>query len=263
MSDRFAVIGKPIAHSLSPDIHQAFALQTGRSLTYEKILGDEPTFVQQVSDFFSTGGKGMNVTLPFKEQAFQMAVTASLRATQAGAANTLWWQDNGLHADNTDGIGLVRDLTRHFSLAGKRVVILGAGGAAKGIIAALVDEKIARLTIANRSLSRLETVPSTIDKCLFSELGADYDVVIHATSASLLREAIVLPEDLWQSNPFCYDLSYSLQHATSFVSQAITHHCQAIDGLGMLVEQAAESFWLWHGIKPDTESVLAMLNQSA
>lgn len=261
MTDHFAVIGNPVAHSLSPEIHQAFAQQTGKFLVYEKILGHEQTLVQQVTAFFKKGGKGMNVTLPFKEYAFRMAAAKSLRASQAAAANTLWWQDNHLHADNTDGIGLVRDLSRYLSLAGKKVIILGAGGAARAIISALLDEQIASLTLANRSMERFNQLPASIKKCMFSEIQAEYDLVIHATSASMLGQSLSLPETLWLNKPFCYDLSYSLKQTTDFINQAFAHDCQASDGLGMLIEQAAESFFIWHKVKPDTSEVLRHFSQ--
>lgn len=261
MIERFAVMGNPIAHSLSPDIHQAFAQQTGKWLTYEKILGEENSFVRQVSAFFSKGGKGMNITLPFKEYAYRMAVNSSQRATQAKAANTLWMQANQLHADNTDGVGLINDLQRHVPLAGHRVVIIGAGGAARSILGALQEENIASLTVANRSLQRLDALPADLRKILLTDLNAEFDVVINATSAHFSDQALSIPDALWQNKPFCYDLSYHLLQPTAFISEAFAHQCPASDGLGMLVEQAAESFLLWHGIKPDTASVLAMLNQ--
>lgn len=266
MSQRFAVIGNPIAHSLSPIIHQCFAKQMNVQLTYEKIKADDLSFEQQVSDFFTQDGKGMNVTLPFKQRAFAMAQQHHLRCKKAGAANTLWMQENQLYADNTDGVGLIRDLHRHILVEGKRVLILGAGGAARGIVYPLLENHPAELIIVNRTLGKAEefqrAFPQT--KCLsLSEIEGQFDIVINATSASLSGEFVALPTPCMSAKPFCYDLSYKQNGITAFVQYVTELGCDAIDGLGMLVEQAAEAFFLWHGIMPETQEVLTFLRASA
>ncbi|MCW8417312.1 shikimate dehydrogenase [Fluoribacter dumoffii] len=262
MSQRFAVIGNPVAHSLSPIIHQRFAKQLNVQLTYEKIKADEQSFERLVSDFFAQAGKGLNVTLPFKQRAFEMAQQCSVRCQKASAANTLWIKDNQLHADNTDGIGFIRDLNRYFSVADKRVLILGAGGAARGIVHPLLDQHPLELIVANRTLAKTKefqgAFPQT--KCIsFNEIKGQFDLVINATSASLVGEFVGLPAGCMSTKPFCYDLAYKQHAPTVFVQYAQESGCQAADGLGMLVEQAAEAFFIWHRIMPATEEVLTFL----
>ncbi|KGP64323.1 shikimate dehydrogenase [Legionella norrlandica] len=262
MSCRFAVIGNPIAHSLSPAIHQLFAQQTQVDLTYEKILGDDITFEQQVSYFFNNQGKGLNVTLPYKQRAYELAKVHTTRCILARAANTLWIKNNQLHADNTDGIGLIRDLTRFLELTGKKILILGAGGAARGIIYPLLETKPLKLTIANRTLKKAEELQCQfpqINITSFDELSGVFDLIINATSASLSNQIISLPGGIWSSKPFCYDLAYSQSGVTSFVTYALNKGCKAIDGLGMLVEQAAEAFCIWNGIMPSTNEIIRQL----
>ncbi|MCE0722266.1 MULTISPECIES: shikimate dehydrogenase [Legionella] len=266
MSQRFAVIGNPIVHSLSPVIHQCFAKQMNVRLTYEKIKADNSSFEKQVSDFFSQDGKGMNVTLPFKQRAFTMAQQHSARCKKAGAANTLWMQANQLHADNTDGVGLIRDLHRHIFVKGKRVLILGAGGAARGIVYPLLENHPAELIIANRTPAKAEefqrAFPQT--RCLsLNEIEGQFDIVINATSASLAGEFVALPAACMAAKPFCYDLSYKQNGITAFVQYARELDCEAVDGLGMLVEQAAEAFFIWHGMMPETQEILTFLRASA
>lgn len=265
MSQRFAVIGNPIAHSLSPIIHQCFAKQVNVQLTYEKIQGDDASFEEQVSDFFAQDGKGMNVTLPFKQRAFAMAKNCSERCLKAGAANTLWMEENQLHADNTDGIGLVRDLTRYIGLAGKRLLILGAGGAARGIIYPLLENTPQEIVVTNRTVSKAEEFQRAfpqIKSLPLNEIDEQFDVVLNATSAGLAGEFIALPEACLAGKPFCYDLSYKQNGITPFVQYAKESNCDAVDGLGMLVEQAAEAFFIWHGMMPETQEVLTFLRQS-
>ncbi|KTD11558.1 shikimate 5-dehydrogenase [Legionella gratiana] len=262
MFQRYAVMGNPIAHSLSPVIHQHFAKQVNVSLTYEKIEADDHDFEQQVVDFFNQGGKGLNITLPFKQRAFAMAQQRSSRCERAGAANTLWVKAHQLYADNTDGAGFIRDLSRYLSVQNKRILILGAGGAARGIIHPLLEEHPAALIIANRTSSKAAAFqldfPQT--KCInLHEVEGVFDVVINATSASMAGEFVALPKECMTAKPFCYDLSYKQQGITAFVQYARNFGCEAVDGLGMLVEQAAEAFFLWHGIFPDTKEVLAFL----
>ncbi|MDR3442180.1 MAG: shikimate dehydrogenase [Legionella sp.] len=265
MSQRFAVVGNPIDHSLSPVIHQYFAKQTKVQLTYEKIKGEDSSFEQQVSDFFAQDGKGLNITLPFKQRAFAMAAQVTERCKQAGSANTLWMSNQQLHADNTDGIGLTRDLSHHIYLPGKRVLILGSGGAARGIIYPLLENHLASLTVATRTAATAEEFQQAFPQvfcCSLDKLTGAFDLVINATSASLTDEFIALPEECLAQKPLCYDLSYKQQQATVFMHHARDLGCVAMDGLGMLVEQAAEAFFIWHGIKPAGQEVLNCLRQA-
>lgn len=262
MTNHCAVIGNPVAHSLSPVIHHVFAEQVNLSLSYTKIRGDEASFEQQVRDFFAAQGKGLNVTLPFKQRAYAMAKIRSERCIKAGAANTLWYSDNKLHADNTDGVGLIRDLSHHCSLANAKILILGAGGAARGIIHPLLEAQPQQLWVANRSrepLLQLQKDIPQIQSVEWSQLNGEFDLIINATSAGALGKSLTLPKELMANLPFCYDLMYQLTTPTPFVQYAQQQGCQATDGLGMLVEQAAESFYLWHGLKPKTEPIKCRL----
>lgn len=263
MAHHCAVIGMPIGHSLSPLIHQTFARQVQLPLDYEKILGDEGSFEQQVSAFFAAKGIGLNVTLPFKQRAFVMASMRSARCQKAGAANTLLVNKEGrLYADNTDGIGFLRDLSRYRTLsAHSRILVLGAGGAARGIIHPLLDMSV-QLTVANRGQDALQRVHQTapqIQTQSLDNLSGTFDVIINATSAGVLGESIAVPEAIMSPLPFCYDLAYQRNKETPFVAYARRLGCPAVDGLGMLVEQAAESFYLWHGVRPEVEPVLESL----
>lgn len=263
MSNRYAVMGNPVAHSLSPFIHQCFSEQTGKQLSYEKMLVTEEAFESQVANFFAQGGQGLNITLPFKQRAFAMADRSTPRCQQAKAANTLWMKEGRLHADNTDGVGLIKDLSRYLDLNAKKILLVGAGGAARGIIAPLLATNIAQLTVTNRTEEKANFLQADFPQITCSrltELQAEYDVLINATSASLAEKAIPLPVSLLQAATCCYDLAYSAEGETAFVAWAHAQGCcQAVDGLGMLVEQAAESFFIWHGLKPDTMSVLMAL----
>ncbi|MGQ3891490.1 shikimate dehydrogenase [Legionella sp. CNM-4043-24] len=252
---RCAVIGRPISHSLSPAIHQQFAGQFGMELVYERIEGHEQGFEQQVRDFFAAGGKGLNITLPFKERAFAMAGLQTPRCRKARAANTLWMENGRLHADNTDGAGLVNDLSRYVALQGRHLLVLGAGGAARGIIGPLLEAGISRLSLTNRDPVKAQALQQdfpVIHLAAFAK-PEPADLIINATSAGVTGQALQLPEHLWASRPFCYDLSYSKTGSTPFVDSAKRHGCQAMDGLGMLIEQAAAAFYIWHGKKPDTD----------
>lgn len=267
MVARFAVMGNPVAHSLSPVIHGLFAKQTGRVLKYEKILIDLPRFEQQVAAFFTQGGKGLNITLPCKHRAFAMSEQWSTRCSEARAANTLWMHAGKLHADNTDGVGLMRDLERYIHLAGKTILLLGAGGAARGVLGPLLAANPAQLMIVNRTTENAHVLQldfSEAMSCSFAELlthveKKPFDVVLNATSASLDGQSLALPTLLMATKPFCYDLAYRKNQATPFVAWARGLGCVAMDGLGMLVEQAAEAFFIWHGVRPDTEPVLKHL----
>lgn len=262
---RFAVIGNPIAHSLSPVIHQRFAEQFDHQIDYQKHKL-EPCHVNQwVMNFFENGGSGLNVTLPFKTKAFELAKIRTDEAAKAQAVNTLWFSNGELYGDNTDGRGLVHDLKRHLVLKDMNILILGAGGAAKGIIPALLLEKPRTLTVANRTLSKaydLQHQFKDVEIANIDALKGVFDLIINATSTGLNGELIELTQALWENAPFCYDLVYSLEKTTPFVEKARAHHCQAQDGLGMLVEQAAESYSIWQGIKPDVDSVLITLKKS-
>lgn len=263
MTQHFAVIGNPIDHSLSPVIHQLFAKQFNISLSYKKIKADEQCFEQQLALFFSQKGMGLNVTSPFKYSAYTVAEYPTLRCKQARAANTLWMSKNQLHADNTDGIGLLRDLSRLISLEGKRVLIVGAGGAARGIIYPLLQEKLRELVITNRTFAKAADLQHSfplLKSKRIDELDSSFDLIINATLTSLTEELIELPLECYSQKPLCYDLFYKLQGTTLFVQHAQDSGCKAVDGLGMLVEQAAESFFIWHGLKPDTEEVLKHLH---
>lgn len=258
MLKRFAVIGNPIGHSLSPAIHQKFAQQTHQDLTYEKILGDNALFEQQVTEFFKHNGTGLNITLPYKERAFQLAEVRTPRCELAGAANTLWLDNNKLHADNTDGVGLIRDLNRYLALSEKSVLILGAGGATRGIISPLLHANT-QLTVANRSMEKIRILQQEfpqIQGMALDNIKGVFDLIINATSASLGNKDIILPIEIMENHPLCYDLAYKLKEATSFVRNAQNLGCKAVDGLGMLVEQAAESFYIWNGVMPLTTPVL-------
>lgn len=259
MRGHYAVMGYPVAHSLSPMIHQLFAKQTGLFLTYEKIQIDLLGFEQQVTHFFSQGGKGLNITLPCKERAYALANHATPRCVTAKAANTLWYAADGLHADNTDGIGLLRDLARYMNLAGKRILILGAGGAARGIMAPLLEAKPAQLTLANRTPGKAQALcddfPASVS-CELSALTGTFDLIINATSASLSGQRLALPTTIIKPTTVCYDLAYSLKEPTPFVAWAQSQGVVAVDGLRMLIEQAAEAFSIWHGVMPDVNLLL-------
>jgi len=250
---RFMVMGAPIAHSLSPMIHAHFSAQTGRDVVYETCLLDKTHFEQQVRDFFAAGGAGLNITSPGKERAFAMADIKTPRCTVARAANTLWMNQAGqLCADNTDGIGLIRDLNHQgIKLVDARILLLGAGGAARGILPALLDENPSHIVIANRTASRAEALVQALEstKLGFRPLDAVtglYDLILNATAGM----HVSLPHI--SGKPLCYDLNYDATGMTPFVAWATKAGFKAVDGLGMLVEQAAEAFYVWHGVRPDT-----------
>lgn len=262
MIQQFAVIGRPVEHSLSPQIHRLFAAQNGISLEYGTLLGDEAGFARQLRIFFGEGGTGLNVTLPFKEQAFALAQWTTDRCKQVRAANTLWFAHGQLQADNTDGVGLIRDLKRQIKLPGKSILIIGAGGAARGISGALLEHDIAKLAIFNRSPERLRNFIADFPDAMAIDKNFDVDkvdILINATSSSINNEALELPDSIWEQQPFCYDLAYQNHGLTRFCAQAQEHQCPHSDGLGMLVEQAGESFYIWHAIRPKTAPVLHYL----
>ena len=266
--DRYALVGHPVEHSRSPLIHTVFARQTGQRLTYELIDAEPAAFETAVRGFGAAGGKGMNVTVPHKEAAFALCSRSSDAATAAGAVNTISITEGALTGHNTDGIGLIRDLTVNLrqQLVGVRIVVLGAGGAARGIIGPLVSENPAELTIANRTKERADEIVAKLGGTLlvargFAELAdlAPPDFLINATSAGLKGDAPPFPTSLVGPRTFCYDLVYSSSD-TPFVAWAKTHGAaRAVHGWGMLVEQAAESFAIWRGVRPDTKPLLKQI----
>jgi shikimate dehydrogenase len=271
--DRYAVIGNPIAHSKSPQIHAAFARQTGQELSYEALLAPVDGFAQTVADFRAHGGRGLNVTVPFKLEAFALADRHTARAQAAGAVNTLAFGADGILGDNTDGAGLVRDLSANLNLelAGRRILLLGAGGATRGALLPLLDSRPARLTIANRTVAKADVLAAlfaaragdtALDACGFDALaGRRFDLVINATAASLADELPPLPPGLYAEGALAYDMMYA-RAPTRFMRAALADGAARVaDGLGMLVEQAAESFTLWRGVRPDSAPVLAELRR--
>jgi len=263
MTDRYAVFGHPIAHSKSPLIHAAFARQTGQDLTYEAILAPLDGFAESVTAFVAAGGRGANVTVPFKEEAFRLAGRLTPRARRAGAVNTLALDADGILGDNTDGAGLVADLTRnlHRTLAGRRILLLGAGGAARGVIEPLLEAQPAALVIANRTVGRAQELAELFDRgiraCGFDALDTAFDLVINATAASLAGEMPPLSPRIFTPETLAYDMMYGRD--TPFLAFARAQGAATADGLGMLVEQAAEAFHLWRGVRPDTAPVIASL----
>lgn len=268
--DRYAVFGSPIQHSKSPRIHQLFAGQTGQDIVYTAQEVKADGFQTAVEDFFAQGGKGLNCTLPLKELAWAYADAKSARAELSKAVNTLALQADGkLFGDNTDGCGLVRDLTvnHQIDLNGANILILGAGGASRGILQPILEQAAASVTIANRTVDKAVMLAEefktygNIAGCGFAELsGMRFDLILNATSASLSGDLPPLPDNLLTAGGSCYDLAYGNQ-PTAFVRWGIEHRAnKSLDGLGMLVEQAAEAFYLWRGIRPETASVIALLN---
>lgn len=264
-------MGHPITHSKSPFIHGEFAAQTGEALSYEAISVEPGTFAGAVAAFEDSGGRGLNVTLPFKEEAFAIADEASPRATQAGAANTLCFDSGGVRrADNTDGVGLVRDLEDNHGIALKRrrLLLLGAGGAARGVVAPLLAAKPRSLVIANRTHTRAVELVDRFSAggpvsalALDAIEGREFDVLINATSASLQNQIPNIPLSAVAKGGCCYDMMYSAE-ATPFVRWAQASAAGVcVDGTGMLVEQAAEAFYLWRGVRPRTAEVIVALRR--
>jgi len=267
--DNYCVMGNPVAHSKSPQIHAAFAEQTRQNIFYQAIQVDDGKFKAALKEFQAQGGKGSNVTVPFKGEAWEVSDNRSNRAERALAVNTISFDDaENIIGDNTDGVGLIRDLTVNhgISIKGKDILILGAGGAVRGILDPLFDEQPNKVINANRTVSRAEKLADTfsdrgdISGCGYDELaGRSFDIIINGTSASLQGEVPPLPENLLNDNACCYDMMYSTSD-TPFVSWAKTHGAtNATDGLGMLVEQAAESFFIWRGVRPETNQVIDAL----
>lgn len=266
--DQYRVFGNPIKQSRSPAIHKKFAIQTKQQLNYEAELVALQEFSQIVKNFVLTGGKGANVTVPFKEQALELCDVLSDRAHLAGAVNTLSIIDGKLHGDNTDGLGLVQDLLDNdVSLENSRILLLGAGGAARGVILPLLEQSVSQLVLANRTVSKAQNLCQQFSDdrfiaCGFEEIEIqDYEVIINATSASLSGAVPPISEQLIGKDTVCYDMVYS-KGLTPFLEWAKQSQAkQVIDGLGMLVGQAAESFNIWRGVKPNAANVLLQLRQ--
>ncbi len=271
MSDRYCVFGNPIGHSKSPLIHAAFARQTGEDIVYEARLAPIDGFAGSVREFVAAGGRGANVTVPFKEEAFRLCTQLTSRARLAGAVNTLSFDNGAIVGDNTDGAGLVRDLSVNLatSLAGCRILLLGAGGAARGALGPLLEAQPAQLVIANRTAARASALAeqfSTLGPASggsFDDLaGEGFDLIVNATSASLAGEVPPLPAAVFSAGTLVYDMMYA-KGDTPFLAHARKMGVTRLaDGLGMLVEQAAEAFFVWRGVRPETAPVLADLRRA-
>lgn len=270
MTDRYAVIGNPVAHSLSPSIHAQFAAQSGQDLVYERLLAEPGAFVATVDRFRAEGGAGLNVTLPFKVDAFRYATRRSARALAAGAVNVLAFGEGEAMGENTDGAGLVRDIEQRAGLAlsGARVLLLGAGGAARGVLRPLLDAGVARLAIANRTAGRAVELASSAQDARVSGSGFDalaaaepFDLVVNATSSALADAAPPVPPAVLRGAALAYEMMYGAR-ATPFMRAAREAGAASVlDGLGMLVEQAAESFLIWRGVRPLTDPVYQRLRR--
>ncbi|MEZ7861827.1 MAG: shikimate dehydrogenase [Aeromonadaceae bacterium] len=268
--DRYAVFGNPIAHSKSPFIHTLFARQTQQQLTYERIEAPLDGFAAAIAEFFASGGKGCNVTVPFKEEAYRLVQQLSPRAKLAGAVNTLKLTDDGvLLGDNTDGAGLVQDLKFHgVELKGRRILLLGAGGAARGALGPLFAEMPSEIVIANRTtekaayLAQQFAALGAVCAVAYDDLLGHFDVIINSTSASLAGAIPPVPEQLIHSELTVYDMMYGVAETpfNAWARQLGAH--KIIDGLGMLVAQAAESFAVWRGIRPGTKQVINELRRN-
>jgi len=262
MTDRYAVIGNPVAHSKSPWIHAEFARACGQDIEYGRIEAPLEHFEAAVSGFRAAGGRGLNVTVPFKEQAFRLCTRTSPRARSAQVVNTLVFGDD-VYGDTTDGPGLVNDLAQNlgFPLSRKAVLLLGAGGAAQGVVGALMEAGVARLVIANRTAERARGLAARFPGCSgcgYPELGGErFDLIVNATSSGLAGEALPLPPSVMSEAVLAYDMVYGRD--TPFLRSARSAGARTSDGLGMLVEQAAESFLLWRGVRPLTRPVLERL----
>jgi shikimate dehydrogenase len=264
--DRYVVIGNPVAHSKSPDIHARFAAQTGEHLQYERLLVPVDGFADALGNLMKSGCRGANVTVPFKLEAHDLVSQISDRALAAGAVNTLRFDGTDMFGDNTDGVGLVNDILfrANRKIAGARVLLLGAGGAARGVILPLLEQQPALLCIANRTVSKAEELvqrfagKGALSSCGVDAVTPDFDIIINATSASLAAELPPVPPALFQSGVFAYDMMYG-KDDTVFMRFARERGAEVRDGLGMLIEQAAEAFFVWRGVRPDTAPVHAAL----
>lgn len=271
--DRYGVMGYPVSHSRSPVIHRLFALQTNQNIQYELLQVPPEKLEVAIRQFQRTGGQGLNITVPHKSEVARIVDQMSERASRAGAVNTLAFQDGEIFGDNTDGVGLIRDLTTNLAvpLEHCNILILGAGGATRGIVAPLLEAGPARIVIANRTLSKASDLASyfstagTVSACRFDEVteSAGFDLVINATSAGLSGERPPYPAAAVTDKTVCYDLSYGLTPTPFSHWAADQGAARSVMGWGMLVEQAAESFHLWRGIRPDTLAVLKQVSINA
>ena len=271
MTDKYAVISNPVAHSQSPRIHAEFARQTGQDISYVAVLAPLDGFRAAVLAFRDAGGKGMNVTLPFKHEAWNLVTAHAGYALAAGAVNTVVFRGAEIIGHNTDGIGLVRDIKDNLKceIKGKRVLLMGAGGATYGVMEPLLREQPGEIVVANRTPEKAVALVGHFEKFQafalrgitarpYAELrGAQFDVVINATSAGLSHEMPPLPDEIFAPDAFAYDMVYG--RTTPFVAFARACGARTADGIGMLVEQAAESFFVWRGVRPETAPVIAML----
>lgn len=271
MTDRYAVIGNPVAHSKSPQIHAEFARQTGQDIAYDRLLAPLDAFAATARQFFSAGGKGLNVTVPFKRAAWAMVAAHAGGALDAEAVNTIKRVGDDLVGYNTDGIGLVADIEQNLRLqiAGQRVLLMGAGGASYGVMHPILEKRPDRLVVANRTLDKAVSVVRhfrKFEQCAAHGIsaqpyaalaGAQFDLVINATSAGLSGEMPPLPAGIFAAGALAYDMVYGRD--TPFLEYARSQGARTADGLGMLVEQAAESFFIWRGVRPQTAPVMRML----
>lgn len=272
--DQYAVVGNPINHSLSPQIHTLFADETEQELSYRALQLEPERFGDQIRKLQTSGFKGVNVTVPFKREAWELADILSPRAKDAGAVNTLIFRPDGrIAGDNTDGIGIIRDLIINHSvlLEHRKILILGAGGAVRGVLGPILAKKPGLLTIANRTLEKAQKLAEDfyyvwdVQASTYEELGREnYDLIINGTSAGLNGEVPPIPDTILGPNSVCYDMMYNAKEKTAFVQWAMERGAlRAFDGLGMLVEQAAESFYIWRGIRPQTALVIQMLRDNS
>ncbi|HZY18917.1 MAG TPA: shikimate dehydrogenase [Ramlibacter sp.] len=269
-ADRYCVVGNPVEHSRSPWIHARFAQLTGQAVQYERLLAPIDGFSGAIQAFRAAGGRGCNVTVPFKFEAFALAGRLSERARLAGACNTLRFDADGTYGDNTDGVGLVRDIvSAGIDLAGRRVLLVGAGGAAAGVLGPLIEARPAVIAIANRTVDKARllvarhadparTAGVRLDACALGDAPADQDIVVNATASSLGGDAVPVDARVLRPGTLAYDMMYGTA-AQGFLDWARAHGAVGRDGLGMLVEQAAESFTVWRGVQPPTAGVLADL----
>jgi shikimate dehydrogenase len=268
--DRYAVVGNPVAHSLSPRIHASFATQTGQNLSYEAIEIPIDAFERNIHNLQQQGYAGVNVTVPFKREAWELCDRLSVRAEDAGAVNTLsFTADAKIAGDNTDGVGLTRDLTNNLqvSIEQKKVLVLGAGGAVRGVLGPILELSPHSLTIANRTIGKAQALARDFGKhgdiqvVAYDAFECDtYDLIINGTAAGLSNEVPPIPDTVLGDDAVCYDMMYNINTATAFVDWASSRGVtQAFDGLGMLVEQAAAAFSIWRNVNPETQAVIESL----
>ena len=272
LRDQYAVVGNPIAHSKSPEIHRAFAGQTNQALEYKALELPIDSFEAKLRALQQLNYKGVNVTVPFKQQAWAVCDDRSPRAEEAGAVNTLIFRDDGkISGDNTDGAGLTRDLVNNHNVLinGRKILILGAGGAVRGVLAPLLELGPTSVTIANRTVNKAQDLADVfhlaggLKACGYDDLSnQQFDLIINGTSAGLKQEIPPITNKVLGTDSVCYDMMYNTLAPTAFVEWAKNHGAaQAIDGLGMLVEQAAESFYIWRGIHPETADIIQYLRR--